>query len=88
MTVATLVCSVLADTVVVIVVVGATNVQVWRGTGYSEVQNCWAGPKPLRMFATCKYMPALHGAVGHVATAKATQASPAIVSILVKICIS
>ena len=70
-----------------IVVVGATDLQVWRGTRYLEVQNCWAGPKSLRMFVTCEYMPALHGAVGHVATAKATQASPAIVSILVKICI-
>jgi hypothetical protein len=41
----------------------------------------------LRTFATCEYIPALHRAAGHVATARATGANPVIASIPGKICI-
>jgi hypothetical protein len=85
--VATVVCIVLVATVVVIVVNGATDVHVWRGTGYLDVQYCCAGTKPLRMLATCEYTPALHGAVGHVAVARTTGMNPTIVSMFGKMCI-
>jgi hypothetical protein len=85
--VATIVCTVLVATVVVIVVDGATDVHVWRGTGYLEVQYCCAGTKPLRTLATCEYTPALHGAVGHVAVTKTTGMNAATASMFGKMCI-
>jgi hypothetical protein len=52
--VATVVCTVLVATVVVIVAGNATDVQVCLGTGYLEVQYCCAGTNPFRALATCE----------------------------------